>query len=99
MTTIETTNIPPYKETFSLRKFVRANGTQLGILSVFIGLWIIFILSRAGYLHQAADLLRLHVHDPLLCHHGDAIDHPGHRRRNGSLLPFDHGDGDGRLFA
>jgi len=45
MTTIETTNIPPYKETFSLRKFVRTNGTLLGILSVFIGLWFIFILA------------------------------------------------------
>ena len=45
MTTIETTDIPPYKETFSLRKLVRANGTQLGILGVFIGLWIIFILA------------------------------------------------------
>lgn len=45
MTTIEDTSIPPYKETFSPRKFVRAYGTQLGIFSVFLGLWIIFILS------------------------------------------------------
>ena len=45
MTAIEDTTIPPYKETFSLRKFVRANGTQLGIFSVFLALWVIFIIS------------------------------------------------------
>lgn len=45
MTTIETTSVPAYKETFNLRRFVRANGTQLGILSVFIGMWVIFILA------------------------------------------------------
>jgi len=35
----------PYKETFSLGKFARAYGAQLGILGVFFGLWIIFIVS------------------------------------------------------
>jgi len=45
MTTIEETSIQPYRETFSLRKFLRRNGTQLGIFSVFILLWIIFIVS------------------------------------------------------
>jgi simple sugar transport system permease protein len=35
----------PYKETFSLGRFARANGTQLGMLGVFFGLWIIFIVS------------------------------------------------------
>jgi simple sugar transport system permease protein len=45
MATIETTSVPPYKETFSLKKFVRANGTQLGIFGVFLSLWAIFILS------------------------------------------------------
>ncbi|MBN1453126.1 MAG: ABC transporter permease [Anaerolineales bacterium] len=35
----------PYKETFSLSRFARANGTQLGMLGVFFGLWIIFIVS------------------------------------------------------
>ncbi|HSF81059.1 MAG TPA: ABC transporter permease [Anaerolineales bacterium] len=34
-----------YKETFSLGRFVRANGTQLGMLGVFFGLWLIFIVS------------------------------------------------------
>ena len=34
-----------YKETFSLSKFVRMNGTQLGMIGVFLGLWIIFIVS------------------------------------------------------
>ena len=34
-----------YKEIFSLRRFARANGTQLGMLGVFFGLWIIFIVS------------------------------------------------------
>lgn len=33
----------PYKETFSLGKFVRTNGAQLGILGVFFGLWLVFI--------------------------------------------------------
>src|SRR4030067_2753290 len=35
----------PYKETFSLGKFIRTNGAQLGILGVFFGLWIVFIVS------------------------------------------------------
>jgi simple sugar transport system permease protein len=35
----------PYKETFSLGRFARANGTQLGMLGVFFGLWAIFIVS------------------------------------------------------
>lgn len=34
-----------YKETFSLSKFARTNGTQLGMLGVFLGLWLIFIVS------------------------------------------------------
>jgi len=34
-----------YKETFSFRRFVRKNSAQLGILGVFITLWIIFIVS------------------------------------------------------
>jgi simple sugar transport system permease protein len=36
---------PPYKETFSLSRFARAYGAQLGILGVFFALWIIFIAS------------------------------------------------------
>jgi simple sugar transport system permease protein len=35
----------PYKETFSLSRFARAYGTQLGMLGVFFGLWLIFIVS------------------------------------------------------
>lgn len=39
----------PYKkQTFSLSRFTRMNGTQLGILAVFFALWIIFILSAPG---------------------------------------------------
>jgi len=34
-----------YKETFSLSKFARTNGTQLGMMGVFLGLWIIFIVA------------------------------------------------------
>jgi simple sugar transport system permease protein len=34
----------PYKESFSLGKFARQNGTQLGILAVFIAMWIFFII-------------------------------------------------------
>ncbi len=34
-----------YKVPFSLRRFVRMNSAQLGILGVFITLWIIFIIS------------------------------------------------------
>ena len=45
--TDETTSAPskPYKETFTLGRFARANGAQLGILGVFFALWIIFIVS------------------------------------------------------
>jgi simple sugar transport system permease protein len=38
----------PRKKSFNFRKFARANGTQLGILGVFFGLWLIFILSAPG---------------------------------------------------
>jgi len=34
-----------YHEEFSLPRFLRANGTQLGILGVFIAMWIIFIIA------------------------------------------------------
>ena len=34
-----------YKETFSLSKFARHNGTQLGIFAVFIALWLVFIFA------------------------------------------------------
>jgi ABC-type xylose transport system permease subunit len=36
---------PHYKVPFSFRRFARTNSTQLGILGVFIALWIIFIIS------------------------------------------------------
>ncbi len=34
-----------YKEPFNLRRFIRANNSQLGILGVFVLLWLIFIIS------------------------------------------------------
>jgi len=34
-----------YHENFSLSRFLRANGTQLGILGVFIVMWIFFIIA------------------------------------------------------
>lgn len=34
-----------YKPPFTLRRFIRTNSAQLGILGVFITLWIIFIVS------------------------------------------------------
>ena len=48
MTAIEETKITAYKESFSLGKFVRANGTQLGIFSVLVLLFAIFIASAPG---------------------------------------------------
>src|SRR5512141_106445 len=42
-TTPETTQ--HYKPEFSLRKFARSNSAQLGILAVFLVLWLIFIVS------------------------------------------------------
>jgi simple sugar transport system permease protein len=36
---------PEYKEVFSLSKFARQNGTQLGIFAVFIALWALFIFA------------------------------------------------------
>ena len=41
----EETTGPVYKEKFSLSKFVRHNGTQLGILAVFLALWALFIFA------------------------------------------------------
>ena len=35
----------PYKDSFNLGRFARANGSQLGILGVFFGMWLIFILA------------------------------------------------------
>ncbi len=37
--------LPHYKVPFNLRRFVRANSAQLGILGVFLILWLIFIVS------------------------------------------------------
>jgi simple sugar transport system permease protein len=37
--------VQPYREKFSLGKFARANGTQLGIIGVFIVLWTTFIVA------------------------------------------------------
>src|SRR4030042_3400144 len=34
-----------YKVAFSLRRFARTNSAQLGILGVFVTLWLIFIVS------------------------------------------------------
>jgi simple sugar transport system permease protein len=45
MATSEETKSQIYKDTFSVGKFLRQNGTVLGIFSVFILLWIIFIVS------------------------------------------------------
>ncbi len=36
---------PHYKPPFTLRRFIRTNSAQLGILGVFVGLWLIFIVS------------------------------------------------------
>ena len=48
--TTETSEIAPkagqhYKVPFDLRRFARANSAQLGILGVFVALWLIFIIS------------------------------------------------------
>jgi simple sugar transport system permease protein len=45
MTTIEETTPQTYKRSFSLRSLIRRNGTQLGIFTVFMLLWGIFIIS------------------------------------------------------
>ena len=34
-----------YRESFSVRRFVRAYSAQLGILGVFLALWLIFIIA------------------------------------------------------
>lgn len=34
-----------YEDKFSLARFLRANGTQLGILGVFVAMWIFFIIA------------------------------------------------------
>jgi len=34
----------PYQDTFSVGKFARRNGTQLGIFGVFVALWVLFIV-------------------------------------------------------
>ena len=51
MATIEETKTQPLDRSFNLNKFIRKNGTQLGIFSVFILLWVIFnsAYSRATY--------------------------------------------------
>ncbi len=36
---------PHYKVPFNLRRFARSNGSQLGILGVFLLLWLVFIVS------------------------------------------------------
>lgn len=34
----------PYSDKFSIKKFIRQNGTQLGIFGVFVAMWIFFIV-------------------------------------------------------
>jgi simple sugar transport system permease protein len=41
---IKTGTPQPYRDTFSLGKFARQNGAQLGILAVFFAMWIFFII-------------------------------------------------------
>jgi simple sugar transport system permease protein len=36
---------PRYKVPFNLRRFIRTNSAQIGILGVFLGLWLTFIIS------------------------------------------------------
>lgn len=36
--------VQPYQDTFTLAKFARRNGTQLGIFGVFVAMWIFFIV-------------------------------------------------------
>ena len=36
---------PPYKPQFTLRSFLARSGTQVGILGVFLALWLVFILG------------------------------------------------------
>ena len=36
-------SLVPYSDKFSLKKFIRRNGTQLGIFGVFVAMWIFFI--------------------------------------------------------
>jgi simple sugar transport system permease protein len=38
----------PSRKSFSLSRFARSHGTQLGILGVFFSLWLIFIVSAPG---------------------------------------------------
>jgi simple sugar transport system permease protein len=45
MAAIQESSPPVYKETFKLSRFLRTNGTVLGIFAVFLGLWAIFIIS------------------------------------------------------
>lgn len=42
------TSVQPKQEPFRFSKFARAYGTQLGIIGVFISLWLIFILAAPG---------------------------------------------------
>jgi simple sugar transport system permease protein len=46
--TTEVAPAAPYRETFSLSGFMRTYSTQLGILAVFVGLWILFIILAPG---------------------------------------------------
>ncbi len=39
---------PPYKEKFSIGKFVRGNSAQIGILGVFFTMWLLFIVLAPG---------------------------------------------------
>lgn len=41
---INLNNVQTYKETFNIGRFFSSFGTQLGILGVFFGLWILFII-------------------------------------------------------
>ena len=48
---MSTNNTPPqqatkqYKKQFNLKAFARSNATQLGIIAVFIAVWVFFIVA------------------------------------------------------
>ena len=75
-----------------------ANSAQLGILGVFLALWLIFIISAPSTFLTPQIYYCLHVLHPLLCHYGHSPDHRGDRQGDGSLVPIDYGHGHGGIF-
>ncbi len=84
----------PYTSSFSLGKFVRRNGTQLGIFGVFVALWIFFIVMAPNTFLRPNIYISFMSTIPFFALMAlPAPDYGDHCRRNGFIFHINYGNG------